>query len=149
MRFRPPPRARKPGGARPVSADVDPAVLSERAALVSRGLLAARTPLAAISKAAQELDAIERTSQSWPEVRVRLTAWAGQEDSIRRPRLARLLSACAAAARRPEDLRAQVKFLRRISVISAFSAALGVGTALEKERAARQCRAKAIRNNHH
>jgi hypothetical protein len=145
MRFRPPPRARKPGGSRPISTDVDPAVLAERAAMVSRGLLAARTPLAAIAGAAKELEVIEQTSQTWPEVRQRLTLWSTQPELIRRPRLARLLAACAAAARRPEDLRAQVKFLRRISVIAAFSAALGVATALEKERGARQARARAIR----
>lgn len=146
MRFRRPPRANKTGAARPVSAQLDPAVVSERAASAARALAAGGVPPDVIGRAARELGAIASTPAPWPEIRQRVLVWAVRPEHQRMPRLARLLAAIGNASRRREDLEAQLTFLKRIHVLSMFGMVLASATLLEKERTARRARARSIRN---
>lgn len=139
------PRARKASGA--VPADVDPGVLNERAASTSRALLIAGVPLEAMQRAATELETLARLEGEGHELKPRLTTWSARPDWQRWPRLARLLAASAAAVRKPEDLKTQVRFIKRVAMLAGFGVALGMGDALERERSARSGRGRSIRNN--
>ena len=118
-------------------AGLDPAVISERAAAAARGLLLGGVTPEAIAQAVAELEALGPHPDP-----ASLAAWGACPRPLR---LQRLVAACAAAGKRPDTLRLQLQFLRRIRMLAAFTVALTMASGLDRERARRQTRARFLR----
>ena len=138
-----PPRSYK--GPRPVSAELDPAVVSERAAAAARGLVLAGVSVEAIAHAVAQVEQLALAERPFAETQARLLAFCQHPMHQRTPRLARLLKACAAGASGPGQLAAQLKFLRRIRMLAGFAVALDLATGLEKDEAKRRQRQDSVR----
>jgi hypothetical protein len=117
-----------------------PELAAERAIGVARELLLQGVPLGLVQRAAQELEGVARLAglgTDWPATRQRLTALAAAPAYQQQPLVGQLLSAGAAAVRRPEELAALILHLKRVVTLGHFEALLGGMTALERERAQR------------